>query len=377
MKTVLLRKFTISSFFSNFVVLCSGLWMSSVLPLSPFYLVVIPIIFFPCYPNHVTSKITYTTQITYFISCCVFFYTLIQPVFTDSTFHNNIVLGFCYLFYFFCDFILCTVTSKKVYVDILRRYSLITILYMSFDFVKRLLEIDINNIPIWIKSTPIYYFYIFKGKGLHGDSNNSAMICLTVLALFYFYKVFLVEKGKKFSSIYIALIICLVLTFSRAALIAFFVLILFNHLFYYRGVYFRVFDLFFLFLCFGGILYFLSVDASGKTKIEIYQQTLYYIVNERDIVKILFGYGGNNSVHVLGMYAHNPFSIYLIEYGVLGVCLYILFFLFVYIDVGHFSLFILIPYFVAAISFSPLHTTYLFASLSLIKQARRIYQLRW
>lgn len=380
MKSFLSQKFFFHVFISSFIVICSILWMTSVLPVSPFYFVVIPIFFYPFYAKYNISRQNYTTLITYLVLCLMFLYLLVQPLFSDSSVHNNYVLAFCFLFYIFCDSILYSLKSKESYINIVKCLSTITIVYMFCDFLKRVFSINLNNIPAWIAENPIFRFYLFKGEGLHGDSNNSAAICLVVLLFLYFYRNFIAYKtsgNKRFSVLFFILFICLCSTFSRAAIISFFFILLFNHLFYRHGTYAKLFCVFVALMCALCLFYILSIDPSGKTKLSIFENTWSYLWTETSPVKIIFGYGGNQSISVLGLYAHNPISVYLIEYGLIGFVLYLAIFFFLFLDVGSLSLFILLPYFVFALSFSPLHTTYLFAALSMVKHAKRIFGIRW
>ena len=67
------------------------------------------------------------------------------------------------------------------------------------------------------------------------------------------------------------------------------------------------------------------MDPSFGTKIEIFQKTLYFL-QTYPTHELLFGVGPNNSCDVIGYYAHNFISIYIIEYGIIGFVLYALMF---------------------------------------------------
>ena len=195
------KRYELSYVFVTILVVCSVLWMSAITPLSPFYLCVIPIGFFPFYYKYRNRSLSerFSKYLAYF-SCFLFaIYLLIQPAFTDSTIHNNVVLAFCMCFYPLADSILNTVEKKENVKSFVKILALVTIVYMVADFCKRYFESDWNNVPTWIQASPIFKFYMFKGIGLHGDSNNSAAIALTVSMFVYFFNVSLSFLYKSFN----------------------------------------------------------------------------------------------------------------------------------------------------------------------------------
>lgn len=373
----LIRKYSKAFLFSAAIACCSCLWMSSVLPLSLFYLCGFFIFLYPFYSNYRIAKCNYSTKNTYFVSSFIAIYIFFQPVVSESTIHNNFVLAICLCFYMMVDSVLYSIKKRQDLQKIIYYFCVTVSIYMVLDFIIRYTTADFDDIPAWIQANPIFKFYVLKGTGLNGDANNSAAISLTGICLMFFYKHFIAVNKHQWRFLYVFLFLDLVLTCSRAALLAFIFLELFYYFFYKRNIYIKFLDLFLLAAIAIAMILLLANDPSGRTKLEIFERTYNYVWTENDFVKFLFGYGGNMSTRVLGLYGHNPISIYLVEYRLIGFILYCSLFASIMIDVGRLSVFLLIPYAMFSLSFSPIHITYLFTALSIIKHSRRLYGIKW
>lgn len=161
------------------------------------------------------------------------------------------------------------------------------------------------------------------------DSNAVAIYILCYLFLcFYLLRLYPEYEHVKIISFVLFLLVCLVLTFSRASYVALlfflfcFFLIRFGYVFVL--IFFFVFLTFFL--CFSEALFLLiQEDGSGNTKIQIFVRT-YELLLKKELIDILFGYGmkegGEIYSYIEGKYAHALIPLLLGQVGILGAVLY-------------------------------------------------------
>ena len=176
-----------------------------------------------------------------------------------------------------------------------------------------------SDVPAWIAANPIYSFYLLKDGGLTGDSNTIGVFCVTFFSVLFYANVkSLLSKKYVFIAFLLVVFSC-----SRAAILSCVFIYMFWHIFYKQNVYVKVFSsVIVCFIAFYAIFIFIN-DPSFLTKIEIFQKTFEYLSNA-DITSFLFGCGPNKSTNVLGRYAHNIWSILLVEYGFVSFVLFIL-----------------------------------------------------
>lgn len=374
---LLTRKFSLSFLFISQIFLLSVLWMPNVFPISPFYLCVIPIVGFFLYFKSKTTRNNYNVYFAYLSSLLMFIYLLFNAMFTETTLKEALVLAFSLFYYVFTDSILYKIKNPNDLKKIVKLLIIVTSIYLFVDFYIRFLSIDFSNIPEWISKKS--FFYVFKGFGLYGDSNSTGVVGFCVLYLSYFYKtVVLHNKDRQFRRLHFVLFIAVFATFCRAGLVSFIALVMFFHLYYRRNGFIRFFCIFsFVVFLFFALVLFIS-DASFQTKLYIFKTTFQYLQQNNDLTSLLFGLGANNEVLILnGGAAHNPFCTYLIDYGLLGFIIWVNMLFCICFDVGSFSIFIIVPYLLMAFSFSPLHISYLFAVLAIIKHTQIVFGLNF
>ena len=350
----------------------SMLWMATILPLSPIYVCVIPLGLAICYGGRF-QHIKFSTYFAYGGQLLFCWYLYLLQILNGAAQHDIIILIFAILFYIMSDYMISPVSNFSDIKKIANLFLIIGALYILFDFYHRVRYADTTNIPPWILNNPIFSFYIYKEAGIHGDSNATGIVSVVLLGFNYYYRKLLVKGSKEYkynTIIKFALLALWITTFCRSAWFAFitFLIIMF---FFKQNIFIKFTGTIFIFI---GIIYAISkfiMDPSFGTKIEIFQKTLYFL-QTYPTHELLFGVGPNNSCDVIGYYAHNFISIYIIEYGIIGFVLYALMFFFIIFDVGKPALFVLIPYSINALSYTPLHITYVFSALVLIKHCERL-----
>lgn len=189
-------------------------------------------------------------------------------------------------------------------------------------------------------------YYLLKQSSLFGvDSNVSAIVALLTASAVLVYP----EKFRRFSkATYLTLLGVLVVgTLSKAALLGYLVLLAYHFL---PGRVFALFTLALLFLSPSLLLLF----ESGLSKLALLNEFILYI-SSRDSLDILFGLGVNNFVFEnLALNPHVLVFQLIIYFGVVGFTLYTLFWIALALYCGSRIFYILIPYGLVSMSFTPI-----------------------
>lgn len=349
-----------------FLVSFSTYLMTAIMAISPVYLTTLLGIFFCVLQLNYTkgrdsSIIVYSFHVLY----SLFF--LLGAVVVGSGVKDAFVSCFFGLYYIWADMSLGQIKNEKEFGSILRWYILAFLAYYCIDLIFRIKTMQSSEIPAWIQASPIYMFYMIKEGGIYGDSNAIGVFALVHFSVCYF--AFKMKRVKK--SVLVLAFVLVVLTASRAALISALFLILLGEFFLGKAVLFQFFIVtvsLFLILVAGNIL---LVDASFQSKFEIFQKTVGY-VDTCSLFQFLFGNGPQSSIEILGLYAHNIWSILLVEYGFIHTVIFVLMIVMTCVDVGRSSIFILIPYLLVSLSFTPIHLQFLFTVLALMKVFKRL-----
>lgn len=350
-----------------FVAFCCY-FMTAILPISPIYFTFfLGVVVVFCNANKVF--VPKKTILVYLIVFLYSFWFLIGYFVTDTTYHEALVTFVFALYYIFVDISLYQIDEKNKIQNLLKLYFVLFIIYYIFDIYMRYTNMLSSDVPTWIAVNPVYSFYLLKDGGLTGDSNTIGVFCVT------FFSVILYSNIRKILSakyLFIAFIL-VVFSCSRASILACIFIYIFWHIFYKQNIYIKVFSSFIVCIVVFYSFYIFIKDPSFLTKIEIFQKTFEYLLNT-DMTSFLFGCGPNKSTNVLGRYAHNIWSILLVEYGFVTFILFLLMILVVIVDTGKYFFIIAIPYFIVSLSFTPIFLQFLFTGFALIKHIDRIYQ---
>ncbi|MBQ0215668.1 hypothetical protein KAH51_19825, partial [Proteus vulgaris] len=162
------------------------------------------------------------------------------------------------------------------------------------------------------------------------------------------------------------LLILIVLTFSRSAIVASLILIIISN-----NIYKLKFRSYLLLLIITLVFIFMSlsyifsdsnyqfIDGSLNSKFYIVEKA-FIIYSEIPIENKLFGIGLGNTELFLNIFAHNILVTMLLEFGLIGSFLFILFIIYSLISSNHFCLLIWIPILIAGISLFGAYAPYLF-----------------
>jgi len=212
-------------------------------------------------------------------------------------------------------------------------------------------------------------FYDYKQSFFFTDSNFSSFIIL----FFLMFAIFL--KNKKVLDIggirFIILFILLLMTFSRASILAFIVSYLFlisNKK--YRTPLFIVFILTYIYFSYRLVSKYISgesfVDVDGSFNTKFYFISI--AINDYPLVPLvnkIFGIGLNNFFYYSdGFFAHNIFVTFLYEFGLLGFLIFLYFIFYSYRKIGKDFTYILMPLLVAGFSLFSAYMPFFFVLLA-------------
>ena len=361
------HKFSYSEVACFFIVVFCCYFMTSIMSISPIYgttLIGLFMLLIQVYYKRVSviSLFVYGTCILYAL------WYLFDCLIISTELHAALVSFFFALYYIFADLALCQIDNKKKMQNIIKLYFLFFTIYYVIDLILRLKTAQTLVVPEWMQANPILKFYLLKFGGLTGDSNTLGTFCVANFSvLFFSYLRRIIQKKYLALSFVMAVISC-----SRAAIVSCLAILLFWYFFYNAKLVIKIGMVFFgIFLSFFVFMLFLN-DGSFLTKLDILNKT-YKFLQECDVYTFLFGLGPNQSFKAIGCYAHNIWSIMLLEYGFVGLVLFLLMMIFISFDVGKYFFIVVIPYFLVSLSFKPIFLQFLFVAFALIKHIDRIF----
>ena len=207
-------------------------------------------------------------------------------------------------------------------------------------------------------------FYTFKISSIMFQDSN--FVGTYGLISFFFYLFLLRERFVKSSAPLYLLGFLIILTLSRSAIITVpltFLLIAItkkNRSDIYMA-------LFLVLLLFGAILIFQGVetDASFMSKIRILMLSSNHL-NHLSFIDLMNGIGFGNTVHYIGIGAHNIFLTYLIESGIFGFVLFLITNLMFIKGSNRKSLYLTIPLFISGMSLSGHVLTFYYTCLAIL-----------
>lgn len=278
------------------------------------------------FPNQNVSNLSITTPIMVIISYC------------------------CYLFSFFI---------RKAYsVDIKKSFKVfknITLLILIIECIYRFTHV--------VRQSSSFNFYEYKfGSFMYSDTNYVGILIAFYIGFICYLrdrKIILVSKLE----ILISCVLCF-LTFSRAAIIAIFVLFSYWYLYRKMNKSLKLITLAFVLFLIPVVFVILINDESFVTKIDLYVQTLKYIVTI-DSFHLLYGNGIGSTTLFLSRYGHTILTLYLIEEGVIGLLL-----LFLFLILNCFkakkTLFLILPFLLIGFSYMANVIPYFYLLLGII-----------
>jgi hypothetical protein len=210
-----------------------------------------------------------------------------------------------------------------------------------------------------------YKFYSF----MFFDTNFAGLM---ILVLYFFCKYLEIYYNIKLSAYKKVLFVLCFLTWSRAAILSLLLSLLLFYNIKKNSKFWRiVFSRIMLTLCAVGIVvyYFYSIlyesDGSLRTKFKLFEQFA-NLLNSNTAYNVLTGYGMGKSSLYLGIYPHNFFLLYLLDIGIIGLSIEILYLLYITTKLRMKGFFVVIPYLIAAQSATATSVHYLYVVLGLM-----------
>jgi len=244
----------------------------------------------------------------------------------------------------------------------------ITVVILTLDTIYRLLHPTaptLNDLNI-INNSPNLWFYKYKfGTLLFADSNTVALVSLILFFYIKSLENLKIVNKKYFKSCKKILFIVLISTFSRAAIISFFIGLSYIYLKKINDKLIKILIIFFIiiFFVFTAVLFSNFVkDGSLESKFFILYQFI-NILPHLSVDQIIFGIGLGKAEDYLGIYTHIIYITYLLEIGIIGFLLFIFFIIYYFYKYNDI---ILIPFLIVSFSyFLYLGTPFLFIPLAL------------
>ncbi|MCU6210682.1 O-antigen ligase family protein [Morganella morganii] len=243
---------------------------------------------------------------------------------------------------------------KKIYIKVIH----LSIIFFIIELLTR----------ISIYQEDKTFLYSFKKSLLYFDSNFAGLVIISILSFsFYLKKRLLLNTNKEI----IILTLLTFLTMSRGAM---FVAILLPFLF--LGKYFKTKLILSLMIVLSTFIYmatnyilmdtnYVSIDGSFNSKFYILKKSLYFF-ESLPMESKLFGIGLGNTESSINIYAHNIIATLLLEFGIIGSLLFLLFIIYSVIKSKCYSLFIWVPTIIAGISLFGAYSPFIFIINSVI-----------
>jgi O-antigen ligase len=348
-----------SIFIGRYLVIFSGIYMSFA-PLGfPHIFFLLSVLYYSIFILPMTPDLT-VNRLCWLLYGIIFSLCMLQ-IFANGNFKGTVNFISSFLFFCFTVELLSNASLAK-----LKKIALTFIKFSTFVLT---VECFVRICMSIIKNRGAIGLYSFKEDGvMFLDTNFTGLFIIVLLFLSQYLKIFHSQKTNRY--IFILIILC-VLTFSRAAILATIIgLIFFSNIKNNRfisKIKQRTVLLFIISGIIGIYIYnLLYEDASFRTKVQIvdiFFNSLDYIQNK---YAFLIGMGLGNSKEFLNIYAHNIFLLYFLEIGLIGLILWLFTIALILIKTNWKGLIILFPFLIAAQSAVSYGTHYLYATLALI-----------
>lgn len=357
-------KLSISRFYylagALLAIFCTS-FLSQVILISPIYISYCLVYILLIFIVSRCSIIKYKTHLSSYFSIFVYtIYISIQSLFEGQNLKYPLLMAMSASYYPIGCVIFDQLTRKQI-ITICKYILLVTCIILIIDCIYRFLHPTELR---WVDSFTFFYKYKMNTI-MFTDTNDVGFLILLTMGFILYLK----SSNSLNISFYVQLLffVLLILSFSRAAIVAYlisyFILNIYNRLNLVGRfianvvIVIAVVYLFILFLS----------DGSFLTKIEILQECYVYLLNV-DFCDLLFGIGYAQSETVLGIYGHNYIVLYLIEFGLIGLFLFSVTVLSIYMQTNSNAKYLIYPYLIAGLSFAPYILPYFFLYSAVIKR---------
>jgi len=294
---------------------------------NPIYVVYFFILIFITMVILISGKINSFSLLTIFFALLFFLFQIWGIYFTSETVTYvggvNILSPLLMIYSMLISIGVSESISKLKETDRIKIYKntfTIAIIFFFIEFITRLLIRDKNK----------EFIYKFKDSLFYFDSNFTGLVIMSMIFLITYVNIRFNYKSKLNKFIFF---IFGILTFSRAVIIT---MLIGNYIFKNKEKYKRRS----IYICFSGLTLFLFlvkfyifdgvnyklIDNSFNSKFYIIEKTINFYSHQSVGTK-LFGIGLGNSEKIIGIFAHNMFTTFFFEMGVIGS--FFLFFIFI------------------------------------------------
>lgn len=361
----------------SLLVLTSVFYISKVTSFSPVYYLqpiiatmLLAFIFKVNINTKISSKGQSEITLSLILILLVFFYFLLNVIALQGG-ASTLINLFVGLYSFVAITYLKTKSDFNKVINYIKTVITLVCLIFFIDSVYRVLnpKMPTAEAMLAVEGTS-NYFYVFKFNTImFADSNTVAIACLCFFCLLTYLTNRFTIKTKLLRFIFFMIILS---TLSRAAILGALVFYFYSHkdINLLLKSYATLFGFAFVAL----ILALFAEDGSLLSKLHILM-TFFEYYQRADVLALLFGAGLDNSITVLGgIYSHIHFITALVEGGVLGFLLLILFlWVAVYITRMQ-ALYIIIPNIIVGFSyFFYLGAPFIFVSIAVICFLERNY----
>lgn len=237
----------------------------------------------------------------------------------------------------------------------------VSLFIIFIDTIYRLL--NPSDLTDFIKNNSGSLFYIYKSNSLmFQDSNSTGLVALVLASV---YKFLYRNKLYKSRFIWLLTVTIIFLSFSRGAIVSLTLLVFLDfyvtlpkRLRYFSSIILVCTSSIFLYY----LLKFVFNDASTLHKFSILNE-MYTLVYYSNISSILFGFGLEASIDMLGKHTHILLLTYFFEVGLIGLLLFIVFLTVYAVKI---DFLVILPTLISSLSFfTYLGTPFLFVPLAL------------
>ncbi|MBJ9937545.1 hypothetical protein [Acinetobacter pittii] len=345
-----------------FLLLFCSFFSINSLPINPVYCLGIPLVFISFFFLKANiDKFQFGYYIYFLISSVLF---LIGSYY--FSFINKEVATFSTILYLYCILLGAQVIGVGLSINKNKRKEIYKLVF-NFLIIFMLLELILR----FLYAGHTGSFYDYKASFFFSDSNFTSFVIL----FFLMFSMFLKDKGiwdlGKIK--FLILLFLLVMTFSRASIISFFI----SYIFSKSSSKFRT-PVFIIFLAAYFYSSYLLVNKyiAGNSYVDIdgsFNSKFYIISVAIDNYSLmpyynkLFGIGLSNFTYYAdGRFAHNMLVTLVYEFGILGSLSFILFLFYAYKKIGKDFTYILVPLLVAGFSLFSAYMPFFFVLISCI-----------
>lgn len=333
--------------------MCSGLYLTKITSISPIYISFILLFIFNIY-SLLKSKLIIKTNIGGLLLSLGFLLSLFLIMNTQLSNYINILISIAsfnityHLFY-----------NKKISKKKLTFIFLFYTFLFFVDAMWRLSHPDLEHLQKYQELGIV--FQIYKSNSImYIDSNFVGLECLFFISMFLYF-IFMKQKKHNLHTYLLLffMVVTLFLTFSRASIIAFLILLFF--IFYKKNKRISI-SILFLVAIFSTIIINNDSfnDISFNSKFKILDLSISHIMNS-DIITVLLGVGVGNAENYMSIGTHNLLLTYLIETGLVGFCIFLLFLLFLINKLKLDFIYTILPFLIASMSLGSTAIPYFFS----------------